>query len=63
MTGVEFLAEAIQIFPSAKRVLLTAYTDIEAAIRAINDVGIHHRNCARGHRALARWGMALASFC
>jgi thioredoxin reductase (NADPH) len=42
MTGVEFLAEAIQIFPDAKRVLLTAYTDIEAAIRAINDVGIHH---------------------
>lgn len=42
MTGVEFLAEAIQVFPSAKRVLLTAYTDIEAAIRAINDVGIHH---------------------
>ena len=23
---------------------------------------ILHRNCARGHRALARWGMALASF-
>lgn len=42
MTGVEFLAEARKIFPDAKRVLLTAYTDIEAAIHAINDVGIDH---------------------
>lgn len=42
MTGVQFLAEAIKIFPDSKRVLLTAYTDIEAAIQAINDVGIHH---------------------
>lgn len=42
MTGVEFLAEARQVFPDAKRILLTAYTDIEAAIRAINEVGIHH---------------------
>jgi len=42
MTGVEFLAEALRIFPDAKRILLTAYTDIEAAIRAINEVGIHH---------------------
>lgn len=42
MTGVQFLTEAIKIFPDSKRVLLTAYTDIEAAIQAINDVGIHH---------------------
>ena len=42
MTGVEFLTEAIQVFPDAKRVLLTAYTDTEAAIQAINDVGIHY---------------------
>lgn len=42
MTGVEFLAEAIEIYPDAKRVLLTAYADTEAAIRAINDVQLNH---------------------
>ncbi len=38
MLGVEFLEKAKVIFPEAKRVLLTAYSDIEAAIKAINDV-------------------------
>jgi thioredoxin reductase (NADPH) len=42
MTGVEFLAQAMEIFPDAKRVLLTAYADTDAAIRAINDASIHH---------------------
>jgi thioredoxin reductase (NADPH) len=42
MSGVEFLEEAIEIFPDAKRVLLTAYADTEAAIRAINEVGLNH---------------------
>jgi thioredoxin reductase (NADPH) len=42
MTGVEFLQEARQIFPDAKRALLTAYADTEAAIRAINDVRLDH---------------------
>ena len=42
MTGVEFLSAAVQLFPDAKRVLLTAYADTEAAIRAINEVGIQH---------------------
>src|SRR5919112_1941294 len=42
MSGVEFLKEAIGIFPEAKRVLLTAYADTEAAIRAINEVGLNH---------------------
>jgi thioredoxin reductase (NADPH) len=42
MNGVEFLAQAMDIFPDAKRVLLTAYADTDAAIRAINDAGIHH---------------------
>src|SRR5881396_2435971 len=37
MTGVEFIAQAVEIFPDAKRVLLTAYADTDAAIRAIND--------------------------
>ncbi|ELR99175.1 FAD-dependent oxidoreductase [Gloeocapsa sp. PCC 73106] len=36
MTGVDFLEQASQIFPEAKRVLLTAYADTEAAIKAIN---------------------------
>jgi len=42
MSGVEFLQEAIGIFPNTKRVLLTAYADTEAAIRAINEVGLNH---------------------
>ena len=42
MSGVEFLAQAITIFPDAKRVLLTAYADTDAAIAAINEAGINH---------------------
>jgi thioredoxin reductase (NADPH) len=42
MTGTEFLVEAQKVFPAAKRVLLTAYADTEAAIQAINDVGLDH---------------------
>jgi len=42
MTGVEFLEAAIALFPDAKRVLLTAYADTEAAIRAINSARIHY---------------------
>jgi thioredoxin reductase (NADPH) len=37
-TGIEFLREALQVQPEAKRVLLTAYADTEAAIEAINDI-------------------------
>jgi thioredoxin reductase (NADPH) len=42
MSGVEFLTEAMTIFPDAKRALLTAYADTEAAIRAINEVRLDH---------------------
>jgi thioredoxin reductase (NADPH) len=42
MNGIEFLTEAIKVYPDAKRVLLTAYADTEAAIKAINDVQLHH---------------------
>lgn len=42
MNGVEFLEQAIKIFPDTKRVLLTAYADTEAAIAAINEAGINH---------------------
>lgn len=38
MNGVEFLQQAMELFPEAKRVLLTAYADTDAAIRAINIV-------------------------
>src|SRR5215212_1344400 len=42
MSGVGFPAKAIELYPEAKRVLLTAYADTEAAIRAINEVGLNH---------------------
>jgi len=42
MTGVAFLSAAIKSYPDAKRSLLTAYADTDAAIRAINDAKIHH---------------------
>src|SRR5918911_75960 len=40
MTGVEFLEQAMNIFPDAKRVLLMAYADTDAAIRSINNAKI-----------------------
>src|SRR6185312_13192747 len=42
MTGVEFLERAREVYPDARRVLLTAYADTEAAIRAINSARIHY---------------------
>ena len=42
MSGVEFLQRAIQAYPQAKRVLLTAYADTEAAISSINEVGLDY---------------------
>jgi thioredoxin reductase (NADPH) len=42
MSGVEFLEQAIQAYPEAKRVLLTAYADTEAAISSINEVGLDY---------------------
>ena len=42
MEGVEFLQKARDFFPDAKRVLLTAYSDTEAAIKAINDVQLDY---------------------
>ncbi len=42
MSGVEFLEQARAVFPDAKRVLLTAYADTEAAIRAINTVRVDY---------------------
>jgi thioredoxin reductase (NADPH) len=42
MEGVVFLEKAREIFPEAKQVLLTAYSDIDAAIRAINTVKLDY---------------------
>ena len=42
MSGVELLEQFIHIFPEAKRVLLTAYADTEAAIRSINKAKIDY---------------------
>jgi len=42
MSGVEFLEQALKIFPNAKRALLTAYADTDAAIRAINSTQIDY---------------------
>ncbi|RKS09119.1 thioredoxin reductase (NADPH) [Nocardiopsis sp. Huas11] len=42
MSGIEFLEQAIDLYPSARRVLLTAYADTDAAIDAINLVDLDH---------------------
>ena len=42
MSGTEFLAEARKMYPDARKVLLTAYADTEAAISGINAVGLDH---------------------
>jgi thioredoxin reductase (NADPH) len=42
MSGTEFLEEALKIYPQAKRVLLTAYADTQAAISSINEIGLDY---------------------
>ena len=42
MSGTEFLREARELYPDARKVLLTAYADTRAAIRGINDVGLDY---------------------
>ena len=42
MTGTDFLLAATPHFPEAKKVLLTAYADTDAAIQSINEVGLDH---------------------
>lgn len=42
MTGLEFLEQAGALYPDARRVLLTAYADTDAAISAINEVQVDH---------------------
>lgn len=42
MTGLEFMEKASMLYPDARRVLLTAYADTDAAITAINKVQVDH---------------------
>jgi thioredoxin reductase (NADPH) len=42
MEGTAFLAEALKFYPEARKVLLTAYADTEAAIRSINEIGLDY---------------------
>ncbi|MFI6433538.1 FAD-dependent oxidoreductase [Rhodococcus oryzae] len=42
MSGIEFLEQGMDLYPAAKRVLLTAYADTDAAIDAINVVDLDH---------------------
>ncbi len=42
LSGVEFLAQAMKFYPDARKVLLTAYADTQAAIDSINTIGLDH---------------------
>ena len=42
MSGTEFLTEAIKFYPDARKVLLTAYADTQAAIDSINSIGLDY---------------------
>lgn len=42
ISGVELLVQARRLFPDAKKALLTAYADTDAAITAINEVQLDH---------------------
>jgi thioredoxin reductase (NADPH) len=42
LSGTEFLARASKLYPDARKVLLTAYADTEAAIASINDIGLDY---------------------
>ena len=42
MTGTEVLARSREVYPLARRVLLTAYSDIDAAVKAINEAHLDH---------------------
>ncbi len=42
MSGTEFLTEAVKFYPDAKKVLLTAYADTDAAITSINEIGLDY---------------------
>jgi thioredoxin reductase (NADPH) len=42
MSGTDFLTEAVKLYPAAKKALLTAYSDTQAAIKSINELGLDY---------------------
>lgn len=42
MSGIEFLAEAVKLYPETKKVLLTAYADTDVAITSINSINLDY---------------------
>ena len=42
MSGTEFLAEAVKLYPEARKALLTAYSDTQAAITSINELKLDY---------------------
>ncbi len=42
MEGTDYLSKAVEFYPQARKVLLTAYADTEAAIQSINEIGLDH---------------------
>lgn len=42
MSGTEFISQALHLYPQARKVLLTAYADTQAAINSINDIGLDY---------------------
>lgn len=42
VSGIQFLEKALQLYPEARKVLLTAYADTDAAISSINTIGLDH---------------------
>ena len=42
MSGTEFITDASKLYPQARKVLLTAYADTQAAIDSINDIGLDY---------------------
>ena len=42
MSGIEFIGEAIKLYPDARKVLLTAYADTDAAIASINSIDLDY---------------------
>ena len=42
MSGIEFLAETVKLYPETKKVLLTAYADTDVAITSINSINLDY---------------------
>ena len=42
MSGIEFLTEAVKLYPETKKVLLTAYADTDVAINSINSINLDY---------------------